>query len=647
MATIKSAIRLNDMMSAPIRNITNAMNMMLSTWDDLDSATSGGLNVEGVESIRSELNQATRALQRMEDEQEDFNEDVRRGAKEMDGLTDKILGAVGAFAGLQGLQQLVNLSDQFTQTTARLNMINDGAQTTEELFDKIYASANRARAPIADMADTVAKLSLNAGDAFSSNDETILFAENLNKLFAIAGTEQASIASASLQLTQALGSGVLRGEEFNAVFEAAPNIMQTVADYMDVPIGQLRSMAAEGQITADIVKNALLSATGEINEQFESMPMTWSQVWTGILNELYYLSLPLLKVINFLANNWSILEPIVLGVAAALLVYLAATKGVELATKAWTAAQTFFNSVMAMNPVFLVIMGVILLISLIYAVVAAYNKWTGSTISATGVIMGAIATAVAFIWNLWVGLIDLTLSVISAIANPWIAFANFFGNLFNDPVAAILNLFRDMADSIFNILSGIARAIDSVFGSNLASAVSGWQSSLGGKIDSAVEKYGNGSYEKVMDTLDLNAESMGLSRWAYKDAYKTGYNFGEGIGESVGEFFGTNTQGGIGSTIPLDSIMGGSGSGSTPTLDDIAKDTSNISNSLDVTSEDLKYLRKVAQMEWKKEFTTASIKVDMTNNNNINNGGDLDGLVTKLSEKLYEELNAVASGVYA
>ena len=644
MATIQSAIRLNDMMSAPIRNITNAMNMMLSTWSDLDDATSGGLNVEGVESIRSELNQATRALQRMEDEQEDFNEDVQRGAKEMDGLTDKILGAVGAFAGLQGLQQLVQLSDQFTQTTARLNMINDGAQTTEELFDKIYASATRARAPISDMADTVAKLSLNAGDAFSSNDETILFAENLNKLFAIAGTEQASIASASLQLTQALGSGVLRGEEFNAVFEAAPNIMQTVADYMDVPIGQLRSMAAEGQITADIVKNALLSATGEINEQFETMPMTWAQVWTGILNELYYLSLPLLKVINFLANNWSILEPIVLGVSAALLVYLAATKGVVLATKAWTAVQAFFNGVMALNPVFLVIMGVILLISLIYAVVAAYNKWTGSTISATGVITGAIASAVAFIWNLWVGLVDLTLAVINAIANPWIAFANFFGNLFNDPVASILNLFRDMANSILSILSSIARAIDSVFGSNLASAVSGWKSGLNGMIDTAVSKYGEGSYEKVMDTLDLNAESMGLSRWSYSNAYKTGYNFGEGIGESVGSIFGTDTQGSYDLGSLVNSALGGTGT--TPALDSIASDTSDISDSLDVTNEDLKYLRKIAQMEWKKEFTTASIKVDMTNNNSINNSGDIDGLVTKLSEKLYEELNAVASGVY-
>ena len=161
MATIQTAIRLNDMMSDPIRDITRSMDKMLYTWEDLEQSTSDGLNINGVNNVRNE----------------------------MDGLTNSIMGVVGAYVSLQSLGKLVNLSDEFTQTTARLNMINDGTQTTDELFDKIASSADRARASISATADTVAKLSLNAGDAFSSNDETILFAENLNKLFAIAGTE--------------------------------------------------------------------------------------------------------------------------------------------------------------------------------------------------------------------------------------------------------------------------------------------------------------------------------------------------------------------------------------------------------------------------------------------------------------------------
>ena len=261
MASISTAIKLNDQMTAPLRNITNAMNMMLSTWDSLESSTASGLDVGNVEAVRAELNRATQALDNMGDEQQEFNQMVNQGSSAVDGMTGKILGMVGAYGGMQAIKNLVNMSDEFSQTTARLNMINDGLQTTEELTDKIFASAQRSRASFTDVADTVAKLSLNAGDAFSSNDEAILFAENLNKLYAIAGTSQASIASSTLQLTQALGSGVLRGEEFNAVFEAAPNIMHEVADYMNVPVGQLRNMAAEGKIQQG---NYLLIAVEDI-----------------------------------------------------------------------------------------------------------------------------------------------------------------------------------------------------------------------------------------------------------------------------------------------------------------------------------------------------------------------------------------------
>lgn len=224
---------------------------------------------------------------------------------------------------------MVALSDSMTQTTARLNMINDGLQTTEELQDKIFASAQRSRTEYLATADIVAKLGQKAGDAFSSNDETIAFAENLNKMFVIAGASQMEMESASLQLTQALGSGVLCGEELNAVFEAAPNVIQSIADYLDVPVGQIKNMASEGQITADIVKNALLGATDEINAQFESMPMTWGQVWTGICNELVYASQPIFDFISLLAQNWEILEPIVIGAAVALGSYVAVLGGLQ------------------------------------------------------------------------------------------------------------------------------------------------------------------------------------------------------------------------------------------------------------------------------------------------------------------------------
>lgn len=611
MATIQTAIRLNDMMSDPIDDITRSMNKMLSTWEDLDQSTSDGLEIKGVENVRNDIN----------------------------GLTDSIMGFVGAYVSVQSLGKLVNLSDSFTQTQARLNMINDGSQTTEELFDKISASANRARASISATADTVAKLSLNAGDAFSSNDETILFAENLNKLFAIAGTEQASIASASLQLTQALGSGVLRGEEFNAVFEAAPNIMQTVADYMDVPIGKLRSMAQDGQITADVVKNALLSATGEINEQFESMPMTWAQVWTGIMNGLYTASIPLLQVINALANNWSVIQPLVLGIAGALAVYLVATKGVELATRAWAAAQSFLNSVLALNPVVQIIMAVILLIGIIYAVIATINKIQGTTISATGVIMGVLAVAGAFILNLAIGVLNAIIQAMWTIfVEPFIGIIEWVLNAcnggFNSFGDAVANLVGQIIGWFLSLGKVVTKIIDAIFGTDWTGGLSALQDDVisWGKNEDAI-------------TLDRNAPEI-TKRFSYSNAWDSGYDFGEGLGNSFSEFFGGGSGGSGGSGEEgYDELL--SGIGEIPTFDDIATNTEDAADALEITHEDLKYLRDLAEQEAVNRFTTAEIRVEMGGvNNTVNQNTDLDGVIDYMVTGVQEAMERVAEGVH-
>ena len=637
MASISTSIELYDRVSAPIYKMLGALGNLTSAFESVETSIDGGFDATKIEDARRKVEQASLEVIELGNDIENVGKKSKQSSSDVDGLTDKIMGLVGAYVSLQGVKKLVNLSDEYVQTTARLNMINDGLQTTDELQDKIFASAQRARASYADTADMVAKLQLRAGDAFSSNDEAIAFAETLNKMYTIAGAGQQEMAAANLQLVQALGSGVLRGQEFNAVFEQAPNVMQAIADYMDVPIGKLREMAEDGQITANIVKNAMFAATNDVNAQFKQMPMTWGQVWTGIMNKLYVASQPILELISWLAQNWSVLEPIVLGVAGALAVYLAATKGVELATKAWAAAQAFFNGVMALNPVFLVVMAVILLIAAIYAIVAAINKVTGSTTSALGVIVGAIMAAVAFIWNLFLGLVDLVLACVNYIANPWIAFANFFANLFNDPIGSIIRLFGDLADNVLGIIESIAKAIDKVFGSNLAGAVQGWRSGLSGKVESFANKHGNGSYEKIMDGLNLSSESLGLKRWAYSDAYNTGYSWGEGAEDSVSNMFGSFTGDGLGgydeSQIPSN-------------IADIAGNTGSMADSMEITSEDLKYLRDIAESEVVNRFTTAEIKVEMNNNNNISSDMDLDGVVDYLANGVNEAMEKAAEGVH-
>ena len=295
------------------------------------------------------------------DEQGRFNREIEEGTNEANELMQTIKGAVAAYATIQTLSAALNLSDQLTSTTARLNLMNDGLQTTQDLQNMIYLSAERARGSYQATADAVSKLGLMAGDAFSSSEEIIAFMEQVNNSLPIAGTEAAGIDAAMLQLTQAMGSGVLRGEEYNSILEQAPNIIQAIADYMEVPKGQLKDMAAEGQITAEIVKAAMFAAADDTNAKFESMPKTFSQIWTSFQNTALMAFQPVLQRMNEIANseafqgfvnnaiealsmvagialeifdlmigiaqvtgdNWSWLGPIVYGVAAALAAYVA------------------------------------------------------------------------------------------------------------------------------------------------------------------------------------------------------------------------------------------------------------------------------------------------------------------------------------
>lgn len=644
------------------------------------------------------------------DEQGRFNRAIEDGTEQANNLMNMIKGAVAAYATVQTVQKALDLSDQLTSTTARLNLMNDGLQTTKDLQNMIYLSAERSRGAYQQTADAVSKLGLMAGDAFSSSEEIIAFTEQLNKQFTIAGTEAAGIDAAMLQLTQAMGSGVLRGEEYNSILEQAPNIIQAIADYLDVPKGQLKDMAAEGQITAEIVKNAMFAAADETNAKFESMPKTFSQIWTSFQNTALMAFQPVLERLNELANseafqtfvnnaieglsmvagialeifdlmvsvagavadNWSWLSPIIYGVAAALLVYygrILLVKGAELAmaavhgivavakgimaaatmlvtgaTWAETTAQYGLNAAMYACPIVWIIILIIALIALFYAAVAAVNKFAGTSVSATGIICGAFMVAAAFIGNLFVALINFAIDIFVVLWNFIAAFANFFANVFTDPVGAVARLFFDLVDTVLSLLQSLASAIDTIFGSNLAGAVQGWRDSLGGWVD---ETFGKGT--EVM--AQLNAEDMHLGRFEYGAAWDAGYNFGEGIDESIANFdpsslFDTNVPG-AGDYADLSNYgsgldLGGIGSG----VDDIAGNTGAIADSMDITEEDLKYLRDIAEQEAINRFTTAEITIEQTNNNNISSNMDLDGVVTGLTDAVNEAVDSITEGVH-
>lgn len=704
-----------DTANAELEQLRSQLNQAVQDQEDLNRAMER-MDVSAANEaylrLSNTVSNTERYIRDNTDEQGRFNRAIDEGAQGAGDLMNMIKGAVAAYASVQTIGKVMDLSDQLTSTTARINLMNDGLQSTQDLQNMIYLSAERSRGAYQTTADAVSKLGLMAGDAFSSSEEIIAFTEQLNKQFTIAGTEAAGIEAAMLQLTQAMGSGVLRGEEYNSILEQAPNIIQAIADYMEVPKGQLKDMAAEGEITAEIVKNAMFAAADETNAKFEAMPKTFSQIWTSFQNTALMAFQPVLQRLNDVANseafqtfingaiealsmvagivveifnliasvgtmiadNWSWLSPIIYGVAAALLVYygrlmlvrgaelaLAAVQGVVAvakgilaaatmlvtgATWAQTTAQYGLNAAMYACPIVWIIILIIALIALFYAAVAAVNKFAGTSVSATGIICGVFMVAAAFIGNLFVALINFVIDIFVVLWNFIAAFANFFGNVFNDPVGAIARLFFDLVDTVLSLLQSLASAIDTIFGSNLAGAVQGWRDSLGGWVDST---FGQG--EEVM--AKLNAEDLHLDRFEYSSAWDAGYSFGEGIDESIANFdpsslFDTNVPGagdyadlsGYGSDL---GGLGGIGSG----VDDIAGNTGAIADSMDITEEDLKYLRDIAEQEAVNRFTTAEISVDMSGmQNNISNGMDLDGVISGLTEGVNEAIDSMAEGVH-
>lgn len=522
MATISSIIKLHDGMSPALRSMNRALGIVLSSFESVQRMSGKAIDTTSIKTARAELAKANVYLDKVEQNinqntnaQKRFNNAVSGGTGAMGNLVNQVKMLVGAYVGVQSIGGIVKTADALTNTSARLNMINDGKQTTIDLENKIYQAAMRSRGGYMETADAVAKLGLRAGGIFKSNDETIAFTETLNKMFAIAGASQAEMSSATLQLTQALGSGVLRGEEFNAVFEAAPNVMQAVAKYMNQPIGKLRELAKDGEISASIVKNALFAAAEDVNKQFKSMPTTWGQVWQLVKNYTIKATRPILKAIsaltsnerfirfmngvgnaitritaivrnvwsvvspvlgwifdrvadifNFIDRNWSFIAPIIFGIAAAFLVLKAPMMAVAIwtgicttATKLWTAAQAVFNAVMAANPIGLVIIAIIALVALFYVAIAAVNKWCGTSLSATGLVAGYFMVFGANVYN-----------VFATIWNYIAAFVNFFGNVFSNPIYSVKKLFVDLATNILNLIESITRGWDAC-ATNLVNAM--------------------------------------------------------------------------------------------------------------------------------------------------------------------------------
>ena len=777
MGRVQSSLVLNDQMSKVLGRINKAMGSVLDSFEAVQRASGRSFNTANIAAARREIGAADAALNEMEqsyrdcnNQQQQLNKHIGQGTTAAGGLLGKIKSIASAYLGMKAVKGLVGLSDTITQTDARLSMMNDGLQTTAELNDMIYASAQRSRGSYLATADAVAKLGLMAGDAFSSNKETIAFMEQVNKQFKIAGTSAQGIDAAMLQLTQAMGSGVLRGEEYNSILEQAPNIIQAIAKYMDVPKGKLKDMAADGQITADIVKAAMFACADETNAKFESMPKTWSDIWTSMKNRAIKALDPLLAkinqlanservqrtvnglirtfsvmsvvlaqvfdgvcaVYNFVADNWSWICPVIMGIVAALLLYKAAVftitaietiAAVAKGIFAATAAQYGLNTAIWACPITWVIALIIVLIVLIaifFEQVMGAIYWLGALFKNVGLWIANVAIA---IWNsiknigLWFA--NLGLAIWQVIKNIGMWFANLGAATW----AIIKNTglwFANLGMGIWNVLKACASNVGVAFNNawvfiqqgfwgmvnvimqglkslaNMANKVLGW---MGVNIDTsgldfAAKKIDELNSKKESYTSIGDAWNEGFNTFAYDsvsdawnshsygsvgDAFGTyDVDFGKGWSEGMNTFdtfqdgwgssaynkgaeVGRNIKSSV--TGVFDNMLGNLGLGEDGTggldpygsaLGDIAKNTGDTAKNTGDTAkntgkstEELSYLRDIAEREAINRFTTAEIKVDLGGvTNNVAANTDLDGIISYLTDGVAEALVTASEGVY-
>lgn len=715
MGTIRAAVALYDGVTSPLQSMHKAMGVVLNTFEAMQQASGRAVDTAAIREAREEWAKAGTAFDAIEEnirnannEQQKFNNSIRGGSNSANGLLSTIKKVAIAAGGIAGINKVLNISDELASTKARLNLLVDDGGSVEALEQKIMASAQRSRSAYFDTASAVAKLGLNAGNAFNGDmDQVIAFMEQVNKQFVIGGATAQEQSNAMIQLTQAMAAGALRGEELNSILDGAPGIARAIEKYMGIAEGSIKTVAQEGKVTAEVVKNAMFAMADETNAKFDSMPKTWAQIWVDMKNQALSMFAPILTKINQLGNsakfqkvttglinglaavanvassaldiliavasvfvdNWGIIQPLVLGIAAAMLLYngyliannaitaisnaqkglaavqaykaavanttLAATEKAEAMAKASaTAAQYGFNAALLACPLTWILLIIIAVIAAIYMIVAAINKLTGSTISATGIICGVVAVAGAFVLNCAIGVLNAIIQAIWTIfVAPFLGIVEWILNVcnggFNSFGDAVANLIGQIIGWFLNLGKVVTTIIDAIFGTD-------WTSGLE-SLQSAVTSWGKN--ENAI-TLDKNAPTIDY-RATYSGAWDAGYDFGQGIDDKIGGMFdasGLDSMGAFDLSNTLDGIYGNTG--------DTAANTAATADALDIAEEDLAYLRDIAEREAINRFTTAEIKVEQHNENHISKDADLDGIMDAWANDFAEKLEVSEEGVH-
>lgn len=630
MASVSTALAIQDKFSATLNKAQQGINRVVKAMDkldvsalDMDAQKAWRDMQNAVKSTGAELDRYTKKLNAAD-----------RDVTDHAGAWGKVKGAIAGAAAAMGVNKIIGLADSMTATKARLDLMNDGLQTTEELQNKIMASANRSRASYQTTADAVSKMGIMAKDAFGSNDELVQFSELINKQFTIAGTSAGGIDAAMLQLTQAMSSGVLRGEELNSVFEQAPTIIQTIADYLNVPIGKIREMAANGQITSTIVKNAMLSSADEINKKFESMPMTFAQVGTVTANMLLKAFNPALQAIGkgaqWIYDNWSTLEPIFVGLAAGIAIFTAAMAINTAVTWLSKQANQELIATMLKNPFLWIALIIGVVVGVIYKWIQSVGGLKIAWQICTNYLLMAwdwIRIAFAKGGNMVMNLID---KITIGFASFGVSVANFMGDMKANVLMILQNMVNGAIDIINKFISSVNKIpgvsidmIDQVtFGTTAQIENEAAKQARNAELAAKKAEAANRAAERTKNIEDMqnkadaaaNERKAAIAEAQAKKAAETAEADGAGAGMNV---------------------AGGK-------LDEVGK----IKDDVNVADEDLKLMKDVAEMRYVQNFVTLTPTVSQ-HIGTVNQNADVNAIMAEAGRMISEDVAISAAGAYS
>ena len=629
MPTVTQALRLHDGFTPVLKNIQQSMNLTINAFERMNQKTKDPIVTTQLNLAKNKIEDIGAHIKSAEEKQEKFNQKVKDGGNAYNGILGKLKTLITGYALLKGAQAV----DSYVQTDARLKLVNDGLQTQAELQEKIYQASQRSRANYNDMASSVAKLNLLARDNFKSNDEAIIFTELMQKSFAISGASQTEQQSGMYQLTQAMAAGKLQGDEFRSIMENAPMLAEAIATYTGKTKGELKELSSEGKITADVIKNSLFSASEDINEKFETMPKTFSSVWTQFKNDAVRAFAPVMQKINDLVNTegfanfinnattfmyifadaialvidgciWlsnvlSPLEPILFGIGIGVLALVAMWGAYNIAVGIATIKQNMLNSAFWTCPVVWVAAIIIALIA-----VLAYLWFTNDE----------VAKGMLFAWDSF--LIGLDMFALG-FKGLWFGLLDFLG-YFKIGALAIIDGFINSAVllingfiEMLNLIPGVA--IDTI----------SWRSTLA--TDAATEF----AKEKAERDAELADDAQAI----YEKAAEMNATRDDRVANRNNWI--DDMKGGIDNLLGGDSLLGNIGT---------VENVNSINDTVDISSEDIKLLRELAE----KKFVQNNISnqpIVNVNVENINENAEADFIIDKVTTAIYESTEESLEGV--